>query len=215
MIRVNLVGRAAGGGKAARKAGRAPRVRDRQTNPLPVLWALVLLGTVAGGYLWWSSLTARSAQLAADIATAEAERARLQAVIDQDAIYEERKAEMERRIAAIEELQRNRVSPVVAVDMLSRAVEDTRYVWINSMSQANTSFNLNGAGNSIQAIETFITNLEATGYFTNINLGPLQQSGANYTFQIAMTFLPPLLPGQTAENESTNANLAGTPGPQR
>lgn len=167
-------------------------------DPLPVIWALVLLAALGGGYFWWSMVTGESVRLDTEIATAEAERARLQAVIDQDAVYEERKAEMERRIAAIEELQRNRVSPVVSLDMLSQAIEETRYVWVTSLSQNNTTFNLNGTGNSIQAIETFITNLERTGYFTSINLGPLQQSGPNYTFQLAMSFVPPLLPGQTS-----------------
>lgn len=166
-------------------------------DPLPIIWAVVLLGALAGGYFWWSSLTGESARLDSGIAAAEAERDRLQAVIDQDAIYEERKAQLELRIAAIEELQRNRVSPIVSLDMLSRAVENTEYVWINSLNQNNTTFNLSGAGTSIEAIEEFITNLEATGYFRNINLGQGQQANPNYSFSLAMTFVPPLLPGET------------------
>jgi Tfp pilus assembly protein PilN len=82
--------------------------------------------------------------------------------------------------------------------MLSQAVEDTEFVWVTSLNQTNTTFSLNGTGTSIQAVEAFISNLEDTGYFRNINLGPLQEAGPNYTFQLAMSFLPPLLPGETA-----------------
>lgn len=167
-------------------------------DPLPVIWILILLAAVGGGYFWWSMVTGESVRLDSEIAAAEAERARLQAVIDQDAVYEERKAELERRIAAIEQLQRNRVSPVVSLDMLSQAVEDTQYVWISSLNQSNTTFNLNGSGTSIQAIERFITNLEATGYFRNINLVRGQQANPYYTFQLAMTFVPPLLTPPTS-----------------
>jgi Tfp pilus assembly protein PilN len=206
MIRVNLIGRASG--KPARGPGRAPRSGGRTSgksmDPLPVIWALLLLGALGGGYFWWSMVTGESARLDSEIAAAEAERARLQAVIDQDAVYEERKAEMERRIAAIEQLQRNRVSPVVSLDMLSQAVEDTQYVWISTLNQNNTTFNLNGAGTSIQAIETFITNLEATGYFRNINLVRGQQANPYYTFQLAMTFVPPLL-------QPASSGAAGAP----
>jgi Tfp pilus assembly protein PilN len=176
---------------------------------------VVILGAAAWGYFWWSGLTNASARLDADIQTAEARRAELQAVIDQDAVYEELKAELERRIAAIDLLRRNRVSPVVSLDMLSEAVEDTRYVWISALNQTNTTFSINATGTSIQAIETFLINLDNTGYFTNVNLGPLQESGPNYTFQLAMTFVPPLLPGESAAAAtSADARLAGAGGPE-
>jgi len=211
MIRVNLMGRAS---QPRRGTGRGAKAAGSGTDRLGLLWVLVLLAAVATGYFWWSGLVAEGRQLDADIQAAEARRAELQAVIDQDAAFEGRKAELEQRIAAIEQLQRNRVSPVVSLDMLSRAVEDTRYVWISSLNQTNTTFNLNGTGSSLQAIETFVTNLRATGYFTNINLVRAQQANPNYTFQLAMSFVPPLLPGESASVALSEATLAGAQGPE-
>lgn len=205
MIRVNLIGQPrrqpgkAGGGKGPK----------RSFESLPILWAAVLLGAVVVGYLWWSGLRSEAARLDVSIRTAEARRAELQAVIDQDAVYEERKATLEERIAAIEQLQRNRVSPIVSLDMLSRAVEDTTYVWINTLTQTNTTFNLTGTGSSVQAIESFLANLRATGYFRNINLVRAQEADPNYTFQLTMSFVPPLLPGESAASTASDVALAG------
>jgi Tfp pilus assembly protein PilN len=211
MIRVNLIGRSA---TPAASSGRKKK-SERSFQPLPVLWIAILIGSLLGGYLWWSSLRRESVRLEVAISTAEARRAELQEVIDQDAQFEERKATLESRIAAIEQLQRNRVSPIVSLDMLSRAVEDTEYVWITSLTQTNTTFNLNGTGSSVQSIESFLANLRATGYFRNINLVRAQEANPNYTFQLTMSFVPPLLPGDVAlMPASAEANLAGAAGPE-
>jgi Tfp pilus assembly protein PilN len=176
---------------------------------LPVVWAFVLLGALAVGYFWWSGLRSEADRIAGDIQTAETALAQFQAVIEQDAIYEERKARLGAHIAAIDELRQNRVSPVVSLDMLSRAVEETTYVWINSLNQNNTTFNLRGTGTSLEAIERFITNLENTGYFTNISLVISQLANPNYTFQLAMSFVPPRLGDEMASRLASNG--AATP----
>jgi len=210
MIRVNLMGT----GKAARRRSpRAPRQSRQGMGPLPILWAAILIGALAGGFFWWSQLTSESARLDNDIAVAEARRAELQAVIDQDAIYEQRKATLESRVAAIEQLQRNRASPVLALDMLSRAVEGTEYVWISTLNQTNTSVTLSGTATTVEAIEVFLVNLEATGYFTDINLVRGQEAAPNYTFQLGMSFLPPLLAETSAARIPERSTLAGAAGP--
>lgn len=206
MIRVNLIGHTS---KPARGPGRAAKASGRSTDFLPVVWGLVLLGALAGGYFWWSGLRSEAERIAGDIQTAETALAEFQAVIEQDAIYEERRDRLEAHIAAIEDLRRDRVSPVVSLDMLSRAVEDTSYVWITSLNQNNTTFNLRGTGTSLEAIETFITNLENTGYFTNISLVISQLANPNYTFQLAMSFVPPRLGGEMASRLASNG--AATP----
>ena len=210
MIRVNLIGRT---GKQAAGSARSKRT-GQSADRLPILWAVILLGALIGGYLWWSGLRTEAVRLEVEISTGEARRAELQAVIDQDAAYEELKVSLANRIAAIEQLQRNRVSPIVSLDMLSRAVEDTDYVWITSLTQTNTTFNLNGTGSSVQAIESFLANLRATGYFRNINLVRAQEADPNYTFQLSMTFVPPLLSGDLAGETSADTVLAGAAGPE-
>ena len=70
MIRVNLIGgtekRAAGAGGSKRSGPPSDR--------LPLLWAVILLGTLVGGYLWWSGLRTEATRLEVGITTAEARR---------------------------------------------------------------------------------------------------------------------------------------------
>jgi type IV pilus assembly protein PilN len=211
MIRVNLIGRT---GKQATGSG-GSRKSGPPSDRLPLLWGLILVGALVGGFLWWSGLRTERTRLEVEISTAEARRAELQAVIDQDAIYEERKATLENRIAVIEQLQQNRVSPVVSLDMLSRAVEETEYVWVTNLTQTNTALNVNGTGSSVQAIESFLANLRATGYFRNINLVRAQEANPNYTFQLTMAFDPPVLAGALALGAtSLDSTPAGAAGPE-
>ncbi len=212
MIRVNLIG----GPK--KKAGKAKGSGFQlPTNLLPILWAAVILGAAGYGYLWRGDLMSQSADLSARIASAEAQKAQLQSVIDQDAVFEGRKAMLESRIAAIESLQRDQVSPVVSLDILSQAINESEYVWLSQLGQSNTQFNMAGTGTSNNAIADFMSSLEATGYFRNINLVNMQGAEGAVTFSLSCEFVPPALPrtvSDPAEGDSgDDGDSAGDDGP--
>src|SRR6185436_17344033 len=116
---------------------------------------------------WYSSLTAQAADLAVRITRAEAQKAQLAAVIKQDQVFEARKKALENRIKIIQDLQANQVSPVMALDALSRAVERTSFVWLSSLDQSNAVLSMTGVGTSLLAIADFYSNLQGTGYFRN------------------------------------------------
>ena len=170
MIRINLVG-------GARK--KVSRGKAAPTNLLPILLGLIFVATVAGGYYWYSSLTTEAADLDTQIVQATAQKTALEAVIQQDQIYEARKKELENRITIIEGLKRNQVSPVVSLDILGDAIDRTQYVWLSNLDQNNTTFSMSGIGTSVNALADFVSNLEATGYFRNINLQNAQDSAGN------------------------------------
>ena len=65
----------------------------------------------------------------------------------------------------IENLQKNQVSPVIALDQLAEAVERTEFVWLSSLDQKDAVLNMSGTGTSLNAIADFYTNLNATGLF--------------------------------------------------
>ena len=69
----------------------------------------------------------------------------------------------------MKDLQKNQVSPVLALDQLAEAVERTQYVWLSSLDQKDAMLNMSGTGTSLNAIADFYTNLNATGYFKNID----------------------------------------------
>ncbi len=188
MIRVNLIGDKS----AATKSRKAKAARHQPLNLLPVLWVGVLAASAAFGYFWYTGVTGRLDTLNTSIAEAEAQRARLESVIAEGEVYENRIESLRSRVAAIEGLQRRQGSPVVALDMISHAVEQIEYLWLTSLSQNNTDVSISGTGTSQFAIADFMTSLENTGYFRNLSLGSIQSSGPDrFTFNLSCEFVPP------------------------
>ena len=167
------------------------------TNRTPLLLMLIILGTLGGGVYWYMSLDARAAELTAQIAQADVQLKQLEAILKQDEIYEARKIALENRIKVIDNLKRNQISPVVSLDVLADAINRTRYVWLSSLDQNNTTFSMSGTGTSVDAIADFVSNLEATGYFRNINLQRAEDSRGNFSFSMSCEFSPPSSRPQT------------------
>ena len=200
MIKVNLIGT---GRKKQAKAGFKINLPASFT---PVLLLLIVLVSAGAGYWWFSTLTQQSADLDQQIQGLEARKAALEAVIKADQIYEARKKILENRVKIIESLAKNQVSPVLALDQLAEAVEKTRYVWLSSLDQKDAILNMSGIGTSLSAIADFYSNLYATGYFKNIDLGPSQESAGNFTFSLKCEFAPPR---SAVANEPTKTAAAG------
>ena len=180
MIRVNLRGH-----KQPKSAAKFVSPK----NYTPVVLLAVALGFAGYGYWWYSSLTNQVADL--DNQIKQAQKAALDNVIKQDQIYEARKKALENRVKVIEGLQRNQVSPVMALDQLSEAVQRTQFVWLSNLDQNNAILTMNGVGTSLNAIADFYTNLTATGYFKNIDVSNAQDSAGNFVFSLKAEFSPP------------------------
>jgi type IV pilus assembly protein PilN len=184
MIKVNLVG-------VTRKKPKAAFKIALPSSSTPIFLILIVLGSAAFGYSWYAGLTGESARLDTEIQAAQTRKAQLDAIIKQDQIYETRKKMLENRVKIIEGLQKNQVSPVVALDVLSRAVDRTQYVWLSTLDQTNAVFTMNGTGTSLLAIADFYSNLQATGYFKNIDVSNAQDTSGNFTFALKCEFSPP------------------------
>jgi len=184
MIKVNLIG-------TGRKKSKAVTRIALPTNFVPILLILIVLGFAAAGYWWYTTMNNQVADLDSKINQAETQKAALENVIKQDQIYESRKKALENRVKVIEGLQKNQVSPVVALDQLSEAVERTQYVWLSNLDQNNAILTMSGTGTSLNAIADFYSNLTATGYFKNIDVSNAQDNAGNFTFSLKCEFSPP------------------------
>src|SRR2546426_7459860 len=184
MIKVNLIG-------TGRKKSRAGAKIAMPTNFVPILLILIALGFAGAGYWWYTKMNHQVADLDKKIMQAETQKAALENVIKQDQVYESRKKALENRVKVIEGLQKNQVSPVVALDELSEAVERTQYVWLSNLDQNNAILTMSGTGTSLNAIADFYTNLTATGYFKNIDVSNAQDSAGNFVFSLKAEFSPP------------------------
>src|SRR5689334_12707139 len=200
MIKVNLIG------AGRKKQAKANFKIALPASFTPVLLILIALASAGVGYWWYSNLTQQSADLDQQIQGLEARRAALEAVIKADQIYEARKKVLENRVKIIEGLAKNQVSPVLALDQLAEAVERTRYVWLSNLDQRDAILNMSGVGTSLSAIADFYSNLYATGFFKNIDLGPSQESSGNFTFSLKCEFAPPR---SAVSNEPTKTATAG------
>jgi len=189
MIRVNLIG--ASKKKVASKAASKIAV---PTSAMPFVLLAIVLATAGAGYWWYSSLTKQGDDLDSKIKSAQAQKAALDAVIKQNAIYESRKKALENRIKIIEGLKRNQVSPVVAMDVLADAIERTQYVWLSDLSQNNAILSLSGIGTSLNAIADLETNLRNTRYFRNIEVANYTDTAGNFAFSLKCEFAPPVAP---------------------
>ena len=158
------------------------------------------------GYWWYSSLTVQIADLDNKINQAQAQKAALDNVIKQDQIYEGRKKALENRVKVIEGLQKGQVSPVVALDQLSEAVQRTQYVWLSNLDQNNAVLTMSGVGTSLNAIADFYTNLTATGYFKNIDVSNAQDSAGNFVFSLKCEFSPPRNPAPAGQPAAAGGN---------
>ncbi len=209
MIRVNLSG-------APKKQAAKGRSLSFQmpTNGLPILWVVIILGIAIYGYTWYSGLTAETADLGTRIASAEAQLVQLQAAIDANAAFEARREELANRIMTIEGLQSDQVSPVVLLDRLSQAITPTQYVWLEQLQQNDTVISMTGVGTSVNAIADFVSSLEETGYFRNINLVNAQDTAGTFTFQMICDFFPPaLVAEEVVDVEPEDGVLAEIAGP--
>src|SRR5881392_2465083 len=109
MIKVNLSGT---GTKKQVKAGFKLAMPATLT---PIVLVLIILGSAGGGYWWYSSLSNQASDLNMKIAQLEAQKAALDSVIKQDQVFESRKKLLEARVKVIEGLQKNQISPVIAL----------------------------------------------------------------------------------------------------
>ena len=88
-------------------------------------------------------------------------------------------------------------------------------MWLSQLGQSNTQFNMAGTGTSNNAIADFMSSLEATGYFRNINLVNMQGAEGAVTFSLSCEFVPPALPrtvSDPAEGDSAEGD-SGDDGP--
>jgi Tfp pilus assembly protein PilN len=162
------------------------------TSVVPVLLILIVLGSGAGGYWWYKSLNDEAADLAQKKAQAEKQKADLDAVIKAEQVYQVRKKTLENRVKVIEGLARNQVSPVMALDQLSEAINRTQYVWLSSLDQKDAILNMTGIGTSLNAIADFYSSLNSSGYFRNVDQGAAtQDQNGNWSFTIRCEFSPP------------------------
>jgi type IV pilus assembly protein PilN len=206
MIKINLL---AAERKVARVKG--PGFSIPAGSTVTIGCSLILIATL--GLLGWRffQLRRESAQLDQDIASAQQETARLHTIIQQVQQFEQRRAQLQQRVALIEDLRRNQTGPVHMLDQVSRALPDM--LWLTALKQGADSNEvlIDGRAISPTIVSDFVANLEASGFFKrsveivsttveNIKEAP----GELIKFQVRALFVAP----GTAPPLPSNGNTA-------
>ena len=170
MIRINLLG-AQSKGKNKRSAASAAAVMevgDVGSPKMKVLVVLVVAALVNVGY--WYQLDKQHRDIAAKMEVAMRKNAEL---ADVKARYMERQREAEnykRRVDVIDQLRAAQAGPVNLLNTVGQTVNNTEAVWLNSMKDQGASVDIDGMALSADAVASLISNLQKTGYFTNIEI---------------------------------------------
>jgi type IV pilus assembly protein PilN len=153
MIRINLI--------AKRKA---PKASFDLSRHVPILCSLVLLAAaLLIGWRFWT-MRQRSAVLDEEIQRAQQEAQSLRAVMEQVQQFEQRKSQLQQRVALIEDLRQGQSGPVHLLDEISRALPDR--LWLTDLKQDTEAVKLEGRTTSLTSLSDFVSNLEASGYFS-------------------------------------------------
>lgn len=203
MIRINLLA-------AERPAAKKKAVAFNLAGQKMTIAASAILVVTAFGLGWrYWALTNESKRLDDEIAAAQQETARLHSVIQQVQQFEQRRAQLQQRVALIEELRRGQSGPVHMLDQVSRALPPM--LWLTELRQVGTdgTVQIDGRATTQTTVSDFVNNLEATGYFrksidiVNTAAEPIAAPpGELVRFTLRAVFQTPASPPADAAKES-------------
>jgi type IV pilus assembly protein PilN len=159
VIKINLL-------TGERQVVRASRSVDITSGQkMTVACSLMLLAAaLLIGWRYWT-LAQASSKLDADISAAQRETAQLHSIIEQVQQFEQRRTQLQQRVALIEQLRRDQTGPVHILDQISRALPPM--LWLTSLKESpeGQEVLIEGRSTTLTGITDFVVNLEASGYF--------------------------------------------------
>jgi type IV pilus assembly protein PilN len=214
MIRINLVApeRAT---KTKTKASAGPAM------PPGALQSYLLLALLVGGALvlcagaWWlqsNKLRDLDTRIAAD----EKRMRDLQAIAQQVAQFQQKKAILENKVLVIEQLRLLQKSPVHMLDEISKALPD--YVWLGTLDETQGNLKFGGQSNSLAAVADYISALQRSGWFPAVDLATAQEQQNIVNFTLSGSFKDPEVAAKEkaiaeAKAAAAQAAAAARPGP--
>jgi type IV pilus assembly protein PilN len=155
MIRINLL--AVERNRPKRRIGFD--LGQRVTLVCVVIFVAVLAGVV------WQALAVRgeAARLREQVRLVDEELATMVDVVGQRNEFEDRSAELARRVALIEELRDGQGGPVRMIDQVSRALPQG--VWLTELRQEGAVITIQGRATSLTGLSDLVVGMERSGHF--------------------------------------------------
>ena len=151
MIRINLLG--VERPKKVRKTSSFMDAGQRTTFLCVGIFGLTAVGIGA----WYWELTREASSMATQVSVAQAEVARLNKVLAEVKRAEDRRAQLQQRVAIIEDLRRGQSVPVQMLDHVSRSLPDA--LWLTSLEQKSDAVTIEGQTTTLISLADFVANL--------------------------------------------------------
>jgi type IV pilus assembly protein PilN len=166
MIRINLI---AGDRERAKRRPSAGSSGPQLTQQrITLACSLIMVLTLLGVGWWYWSLKLQSDRIEEDIVTSQKETARLRTLIQQVQTNDARRAQLQQRVALIEELRKGREGPVRMLDEISRSLPDM--LWLTEIKQQGAELTITGRCTSLTALSDFVDNLKLGGFFQPVEI---------------------------------------------
>ncbi|MGA8539033.1 MAG: PilN domain-containing protein [Terriglobales bacterium] len=169
MIRINLLGAPKPKNKKSMSVSMPSFEFGNLGGPLVQVTAVLLIAG-AMNFVYWYTLDREKKTLEVQMRVAEQKNREL---ADIKARYLERQRQAEaykRRVDVIDQLRNNQSGPVNLLSMIGDTVNSTEAVWLNSMQDQGASVAIDGMALSSDAVANLISNLQKTGFFSNIEI---------------------------------------------
>jgi Tfp pilus assembly protein PilN len=203
MIRINLLAPERATKKKAAGGPALPSGGALQSYLFLFLFAGLAAVLCAGA--WWLQSN-KIKDLDTRIAADTKRRQDLQAIEQQVKAFQQKKAILENKVAVIEMLRAAQKSPVHMLDEVSKALPD--YVWLTQMDETRGSVVFGGQSNSLAAVADFISALQTSGWFPQVELVSSQEANALVTFSLRGSFKDP----EVAAKQKAAAEAAAAAG---
>jgi Tfp pilus assembly protein PilN len=208
MIKINLLGEAAPKPKAAAVA---PASKMMQLGAF--VGALVVCFVIVGlFYMIWS---ASIDSLNLELRKQRAEQARLAAIKQENAKYEQARRLLEQRINTIQVLQASRVGPTEFMNALSNVVnKTTNDLYLFSVTPQGERVVIHGLAASANSVAALLSSLKASAYFDDVQLRQFYeddvQNLVSYKFNMDCTYKAPSAAASPTQS-GAGASAANTP----
>ena len=171
MIKINLL--ESSKGKNKRGGGSSPvmptmEMGDMGSPKLKVLVLLLVAGLLNFGY--WYRLDRQGKTIATQMQAAEQKNRELSDVKARFLERQKQANNYKRRVDVIDSLRTGQAGPVNLLAMLGETVNGTEAVWLRSMDDTGPNVSLEGTALSTDAVANLISNLQKTGFFTNVEI---------------------------------------------
>ncbi|HZA13902.1 MAG TPA: PilN domain-containing protein [Myxococcaceae bacterium] len=136
------------------------QVKKREAGKqILVLYAVLLLGALLGNWFWWSSRDDAKAELANKVRATDAKIKELEKIIGEVNNINNRKKELEEKLAVLNELRKGRSGPVRILDALAEATP--KKVWLREFDEKGGQVKLSGTAFSHEDVAELMRGLQS------------------------------------------------------